>query len=127
MEAIESPALGIGQAAHYNPCCRATRYGDHFFAAYVLKALKEAVHPAQVCIIDAVATLFVWVGPDAFDEDEGLAMQLAHGCIADASSYAQHTDSYITFLLACRYGELSEPTLLVRYCFLNIQRNHGIV
>jgi len=44
-----------------------------------------------VCIVDAGVRLFVWVGTNAFDEDEGLAMLLAHGCFNFAPSCARRT------------------------------------
>ena len=33
----------------------------------------------QVCIIDATVCVFVWVGQGVFEEDEVVAMNLAHG------------------------------------------------
>lgn len=87
--AIGSSAFEIGQGVHCSPCCKAMRCGEGVFL-YRRFIFEETYH-SQVCIVDAGVRLFVWVGTNAFDEDEGLAMLLAHGCFNFALSCARRT------------------------------------
>ena len=47
--------------------------------------------PSAVCIVDAGVCVFVWVGPVSMEEEETLAMQLAHTYAQQATRVMQVT------------------------------------